>query len=217
MNAEQAILKKIEVAVCDCDEALLEESMEGALQEGLPSYPVMRALTMGLDAARTRLRSHTTSIPEFLLAVDVMNYGFAKLLAFESGDEITSAPKTVVIGVVEGDVHDLGKNIVSGVLKACGFDVVDLGRDVQIGLFAEEALRREASMLALSCMMSTALPSMRSIVAEAKIMMPQMPVIVGGAVLDESVALAMGADGYAESAVMVPEEVSRVLSLQIGV
>jgi methanogenic corrinoid protein MtbC1 len=118
----------------------------------------------------------------------------------------------VVIGVVEGDVHDMGKNIVAGVLEASGYRVVDLGKDVPRDRFLESLKKTKASLLALSTMMSTPLENMRDVIEWVRRLHPEVKILVGGAPLDERLARSIGADGYAEGAADVPGEAARVLA-----
>jgi len=120
----------------------------------------------------------------------------------------------IVIGVVEGDVHDMGKNIVAAVLEASGYPVYDLGKDVPRDTFLESIEKTRASLVALSTMMSTPLENMRDIIRWVRKLHPTTGILVGGAPLDERLAKAMGADGYAEGAADVPEEAERVLGLR---
>ncbi len=126
------------------------------------------------------------------------------------GDEEEN--RTVVIGVVEGDTHDMGKNIVAAVLEASGYRVVDVGRDVPRDVFLSALEETRASILALSTMMSTPLENMREVIQWTRRLHPDVKILVGGAPLDERIAAALGADGYAESAVTAPEEASRLVA-----
>ncbi len=211
--SEETLIDQLSEAVRGFDGQGLDAAFAEAKKCGLSPYEITKALTAGLEAARMELKSHATAIPEFLLSVDIMNYGLQRAYALIPADNAGAEPKNVVIGVVEGDVHDLGKNIIAGVLKACGYNVIDIGRNVEIASFVEQAKTNDASLLALSCMMSTAIANMRSIITWSRRFLPDVPIIVGGAALDESVAASIGADGYAESAVTAPDEAQRLLGV----
>jgi methanogenic corrinoid protein MtbC1 len=209
---DTAVLEHIEKAIQKRDQSLLEEAFLEAEHSGLGMDHVLKALTTGLDSVRVQLKNHSASIPEFLLTVDVLKQGLKKLEAIKPKDQTPRETERIVIGVVEGDVHDLGKNIIAGVLEACGYKVLDMGRDVQARLFIEEVKRARAPILALSCMMSTPLENMREVIAWSRRDLPHTAILVGGAALDEQIAAACGADGYAASAVTVPEEAKRILA-----
>jgi 5-methyltetrahydrofolate--homocysteine methyltransferase len=120
-------------------------------------------------------------------------------------------PVSLVLGVVEGDPHDLGKNIISLIYKSFGYQVYDLGAEVPKDLFVKTVLEKNARILGLSAMMSTTMSMMPEIIREVRIVSPDTLVIVGGAPLDEKIAGSFGADGYAESAVTVLEQTRLML------
>lgn len=195
MNENQA-LKNIEKAVLESDFELAEKALE-CISDKKES---LKALTRGLDAARSKLGDCSYSVAEFLLSVDVMRMGLKTIKEAER-----ESKGRAVIGVVRGDVHDLGKNIVAGVMEACGYEVMDLGRDVSPEKFVEEAEKFNASILALSSMMSTPLKNMAKTIELARSRLPKIRIIAGGAALDEDVAKNLGAHDYAESAVLIPD------------
>ena len=108
----------------------------------------------------------------------------------------------------------MGKNIVAGVLEAAGYQVLDLGKDVPRDRFLEALEETKASLLALSTMMSTPIENMRDVIRWVRKLHPEVKILVGGAPLDERLARAVGADGYAEGAPDVPGEAERVLALR---
>lgn len=210
---EENLLKEFENAVKNQDMFLLEKAFREAASSPLSTGSVLRAMIGGLDVVRVGLNDHSVSIPEFLIAVDILKEGLARLGTLPSAGKSPGEAGTVVIGVVEGDIHELGKNIIAGVLEVSGFTVFDLGRDVSADRFIEKVKESRASILALSAMMSTPLENMRRTVERCKREVPGVYVIVGGATLDRELAEAYGADGYAESVVTVLDELR---SLQAG-
>ena len=208
---EDNLLIELENAVLRQNVPLLEEAFSRAAASRLSREPALTAMAKGLDAARLRLGDHSLSIPEFLLSVDVFKLGLEKLSLLPSASKNQPKTGTIVIGVVEGDIHELGKNIVAGVLEASGYCVIDLGRDVPPRLFIEKVKENRASLLALSTLMSTPLENMKTTVTWCKRELPGVAVIVGGATVDEVIAQNFGADGYAESVVTVCDEVQRLL------
>ncbi len=198
---EQKALNDLEKAVSENNSGLLETALDSVSDQDA----ALQALTNGLDAARERLGNFSSSVAEFLLSVDVMRLGLKRIKKINTGSK-----GRVVIGVVRGDVHDLGKNIVAGVMEACGYEVLDLGRDVSPENFVDEAEKFQASIMALSTMMSTPLQDMGSTIQLCRTRLPKVKIIVGGAPLDEKVAQDLGADSYVESAVGVPELLSNI-------
>jgi len=194
------------------------DRLEGLLRgvgNGHPSLEDARtALMKGIVRARTAFKQGTMSIPELLLSVDAFRNGIGILNRFELAEGRTHGGPSIVVGVVEGDVHDMGKNIVAGVLEASGYIVHDAGRDVPRETFLRLLEDTSAPLLALSSMMSTPLANMRELISWVRRLHPDTGILVGGAALDERLARGLGAQGYAESAAEVPDVVLEVLRLK---
>lgn len=212
------LLLALEQAVFDRDSAALGSLLAEPDGGSLPAGEAVRAMARGMERVRGRLRDQEISIPEFLLSIDVFREGLRKIAGAAGRNSVGRGDpgddeerRTVVIGVVEGDTHDMGKNIVAAVLEASGFRVVDVGRDVPRDVFLSALKETKASILALSTMMSTPLENMREVIEWTRRLHPDVKILVGGAPLDERIAAAIGADGYAESAVTAPEEASRLV------
>lgn len=207
MMTSHPILKQLEQAVFSKDpdqvDALFKEDALNHLDHTL----ILNALTNGLDEARKSLGTMTSSVAEFLLAVDAMRCGFNHLKRIAPVKE--DRPRAV-IGVIQGDVHDLGASIISGVMEALGYDVRELGQNTSTDRFLEELKAFDASILGLSSMMSTTLSDMKETIVRCKRELPEVKIIVGGACLDENLARAIGSDGYAESAVDLPRTLEKI-------
>jgi len=110
---------------------------------------------------------------------------------------------TIVIGTVQGDLHDIGKNIVATLLRASGFEVIDLGFDVSPQKFVEEVERSEANILGMSALLTTTMVNMDAAIKELKNkgLRDQVKVVVGGAPIDQDFARKIGADAAAKDAV----------------
>jgi len=208
------ILDELQAGVFSWAPPVLERNLRASRKAGIPAREVLQALTRGVDQARENFRQGGLSIPEFLVAVDVFRQGASRLRPRIRKNQGLGKAPGVVIGVVEGDVHDLGKNIVAGVLDASGYRVFDLGRDVRRDAFLDALKETAAPLVALSSMMSTPLDDMRELILWVRRLFPDTGILVGGAALDELLAMSLGADGYAESAGGVPEEAERVLALR---
>jgi methanogenic corrinoid protein MtbC1 len=118
----------------------------------------------------------------------------------------------VVIGTVQGDVHDIGKNLIKMMFEVAGFTVYDLGRDVPLEKFAEEQIRTDSEIVALSAMMTTTMMGMKKVVQMIKEKNPQVKIMLGGAPLTADVAKLFGADGYAASAGNAVQEAIKMIS-----
>jgi methanogenic corrinoid protein MtbC1 len=208
--AKRKALKEVEEVILSQDPARVEKVFSKIGLGSVSQDAVLGAMTAGMEKARKGLKEGTCSIPEFLLCIDAFREGIEYLKGLNA--EVARKEDAVVIGVVEGDVHDMGKNIVAGVLEAAGYRVLDLGRDVPRDRFLAALEETKAPLLALSTMMSTPLGNMRDVIRWVRELHPDVKILVGGAPLDERLAQAMGADGYAESAPSVPDEAQRVLA-----
>lgn len=151
----------------------------------------------GLTVVGQRFSDGSYFVPHLLLAADIAREALAQWPAASATD---GAGPCVVLGTVAGDIHDIGKNIVSEVLAASGCQVIDLGVDQPPEAFVEAVHAHEADLVGLSAMMTTTFPSMERTVEALKVACPRVPVIVGGAPVTQEFADAIGADGYGEFA-----------------
>ena len=148
-------------------------------------------------------------MPDFLLSIDRVLVCLDMLARTEDVGSLPDIP--IVIGVVKGDPHDLGKNIIAGIYRAYGYRVVDLGRDVCSDAFVRGVALNRAKILGISAMMSTTMPAMKDIIRDVKAAYPDTKVIVGGAPLNDVLARSYGADAYVESAGSVIEQTMAML------
>lgn len=211
---EEKILTDLEKAISLRDGKKMQDTFREIEDSSLSAEEILKSLTAGMEMVRRQLQEGRCSIPEFLLSVDVFREGTDYLHARSSGVDSEKESIGVVIGVVEGDVHDMGKNIIAAVLEASGYTVHDVGRDVSRETFLDVIEETGASLLALSTMMSTPQEKMREIIQWTRKLYPDVGIIVGGASLDQRLARAIGADGYAENAATAPEETERVAALK---
>jgi len=216
MSEEKNILQKLEDNVSSKDIEYVSKTVRVIDLNYYKPADILDALTRGIEKARLHFRDGIFSLPDFLLAIDAYRMGTAYLKGITPNNMQNTVRRKIVIGVVEGDVHDMGKNIVAAVLEACGHEVYDLGRNVANEAFLDAINSTKADILALSAMMSTPLANMRTLIKMAKTMYPRIGIIVGGASFNSDLALKIGADAYAENAVSVPEETGRlILSLPV--
>jgi len=153
-------------------------------------------------------------LPELIAGAEAMKAAMSVLQVAlkDSGQTLESSGK-VVIGTVEGDIHDIGKNLVASMLRATGFEVIDLGADVKLEKFIEIALREKAEVIALSALLTTTMLNQKRFVGLLvnQNLRQEFKVIVGGAPVSERWAREIGADGYGESAVQAVELVREIL------
>ncbi len=204
-----------EGAVHAGDRQRLANLVVQAYSEGMSPAGMREGLLNGLERARRELMTSRLSLPEFLLAMDVVNHGMEKIAEFDDPDR-DDAGIPLVIGVVQDDPHDLGKNIIAGVYRAYGYRVVDLGRSVEKERFLEAVRIHGARILALSAMMSTTTPFMGEVITAVRSRGDRVVVMAGGAFIDAAMAARFGADGYAESAVTVIEKTKEAYERVFG-
>ncbi len=209
------ILDNIAKSLMAGDDKKITEQVTQAMEEGIPSTRILDdGLIAGMNVVGARFRNHEMFLPEVLLSARAMTAGVALLKPLLIAEDVPSRGK-VVLGSVQGDLHDIGKNLVGIMLEGAGFEVVDLGVDVPPEKFVEAAVSEEASVVGLSALLTTTMDVMKSVVelVGEEGLSDQMKVIVGGAPLSEEFARSIGADGYAYDAA---NAVERVLSMVKG-
>ena len=211
MTESGALLESLHTAVARHDRETLGSTIDRALDAKIPASEVHDAVLLGLDRVRHRFMSNEQSLPDFLLSIDAVIEGLERVSSLEQGSSAVGDGIPLVIGVVEGDPHDMGKNIVAAVYRAYGFRVFDIGCQVPKEEFVRSVVDHQAEILALSAMMSTTVVAMHDIIRSVKSKAPDTVVLVGGAPMDETLARSYGADGYAETAVTVLEETKLAL------
>jgi methanogenic corrinoid protein MtbC1 len=152
-------------------------------------------------------------VPELLMCADALYVGLDILKPHINPDDVGAQAKgQVVIGTVQGDVHDIGKNIIKMMFEVGGFTVHDLGRDVPLEKFVEEQLKTDSEIVALSAMMTTTMMGMQKVIEMIKEKNPDVQIMLGGAPVTSDVASLFGADGYAESAGNAVQEAVKMIS-----
>jgi methylmalonyl-CoA mutase cobalamin-binding domain/chain len=116
----------------------------------------------------------------------------------------------IVMGVIEGDIHDIGKTLVKTMFEAAGWEIYDLGKDVKLEKFVEELKRTKADVVALSALMTTSMLAMPKVIEMLKAQVPDVIIMVGGAPLSPEIAKQYGADGYARDAIAAVQEADRL-------
>lgn len=167
-----------------------------------------RCISPALDTLCSSIKQRKCAIPELLMGLKQVH----RITKAIGGDDTAASKRnqTIVIGVVEGDIHDMGKNIIRDVCKGYGFEVVDLGKNVSSREFIEAAEERRADMACLSTMLSTTIDSVKNTVKALKTSRPGIRVLIGGAFMNDLIASEVGADGYAENAATVMPVIDRV-------
>lgn len=208
------LLKKLHEGVVEFDEDGVRETAERVLAEGLNAYDaIMNGLAAGMEEVGDLYDQQEYFVPELLMCADALYAGLGVLKPHINPDDLGGSAKgQVVIGTVQGDVHDIGKNIIKMMFEVGGFTVHDLGRDVPLEKFVEEQLNTESEIVALSAMMTTTMMGMQKVVEKIKEKNPNVQIMLGGAPVTSDVAQLFGADGYAESAGNAVQEAVKMIS-----
>jgi corrinoid protein of di/trimethylamine methyltransferase len=167
-----------------------------------------------MDVVGEQFGSGDVFLPELLMAANAFKAAMEILKPeLEAQNKKTAQPGTIIIGTVRGDVHNIGKDIVSTVLETKGFDVVDIGVDNGALEFIQEAEKAQADVIALSCLMTTTMPAQKEIIEtlEEMDLRDKYFVIVGGGPVTQEWADEINADGYGESAVNAPALIKELI------
>ena len=140
-------------------------------------------------------------LPQLMMSAQAMSNGF-KALENELTDKTQPAKNKIIMATVKGDIHDIGKNIVSLMLGNYGFEVIDLGKDVDAETIINTAVDQNVQIIGLSALMTTTMPEMPKVLEAARIRgLTNLKFMIGGAVVDQEYATEIGASGYAADAV----------------
>jgi 5-methyltetrahydrofolate--homocysteine methyltransferase len=194
------------------------EEVEELLARDLTPYDVLtRGLVAGMEIVGDDFRDGILFVPEVLMAAKAMKAGMAVLrpLLVETG-----APKigTVVIGTVKGDIHDIGKNLVSMMLEGAGFDVFDLGINTDVDAYLQAIEEHNPDILGMSALLTTTMPYMRTVidVLKEKGIRKDIIVLVGGAPLNDAFAEDIEADAYCRDASVAVETAKKFMAIRKG-
>ena len=210
----EKLLKELSEGVVEYDEERVKKASNEVLDKGLNVYDaVMNGLAAGMEKVGALYDQQEYFVPELLMCADALYAGLDILKPHIRLEDLGDKPKgQVVIGTVQGDVHDIGKNIIKMMFEVAGFTVHDLGRDVPLEKFVEEQLRTDAEIVALSAMMTTTMMGMKKVVEMIKEKNPNVAIMLGGAPVTRDTAGLFGADGYAESAGNAVQEAIKMIS-----
>lgn len=196
------ILQSIFDSIVDGDRDSTQSGVVQALEKGLSPQQI---LNEGLIAAMTRVgqlfEEGEYYVPEMLIAARAMQSGLAELKPRLVASGVQSVGK-VAIGTVKGDLHDIGKNLVAMMLEGAGFEIIDLGADVDPGKFIDAVRLQQVDIIGMSALLTTTMTNMKVTIDALKDagLRDQVKVLVGGAPVTEAFASQIGADGYSPDA-----------------
>ena len=179
-----------------------EEVTKAALEAGVEATELLaKRMIPAMDEVGRRFECNEYFVPELLIAARAMKTALT-IITPALADAGAEAVGRVVIGTVQGDLHDIGKNLVASMLEGGGFEVVDLGVDVSPDKFVEAAKEKEGSIVALSALLTTTMTMMKAVIdaLEAAGIRQNTHVIIGGAPITQQYADEIGADGYSDNA-----------------
>jgi 5-methyltetrahydrofolate--homocysteine methyltransferase len=202
-------------AVQEGDDKKVVQLVQEALAEGLPAMDILeKGLVPGVQALGQLFKDGQVYLPEILISTRAMNKGLEELQPHLASADIHQKG-TVVLGTVEGDMHDIGKNLVGMMLGSNGFNVVDMGVDVSADSFASAAKESNADIVAISGLLTTTIIYMPTVIGalEKAGLKNKVKVMIGGAPVTREFANSIGAEGFAEDCASAVDETARLMAL----
>src|SRR5512145_2455367 len=202
MASKEELLQELSDAIISCKKDRVIAAVEKAKETMEPAEIIDKGLAAGMNQVGTLFERGKLFLPHVMMAADAMTAGVKLLEADMPAGTGTKKLGVIVNGTVEGDVHDIGKSIVSTMLQSAGFEVHDIGRDVPVRNFIEKAKEVDADMIGISALMTTTLQGQKEIIEMLKEegLRNRVKVMVGGAPATQAWADKIGADCYAENA-----------------
>jgi 5-methyltetrahydrofolate--homocysteine methyltransferase len=195
-----SVLQTLTEAIKKGDRKSATAATTQAIQEGLAARAILDAMVAGMDDVGQRFKNNQIFVPEMLIASRAMKESMALLepLLVKAG---IKPAFTAVIGTVQGDLHDIGKNLVAMMWKGANFGVVDLGTNVAPEKFVAAAREHNAQVIGLSALLTTTMPAMKTTVDAVRAAgLKNTRIVIGGAPITQDVAKQIGADGYGPDA-----------------
>jgi len=214
MNVKEEVFNRLSESIINLDIVGVQAAAREAVENGIPAYEViMKGMSRGMEVVGKKFQNGEYFLSDLIMAGEAMKAGMEVLRPHL---KLTQAESTgrIVIGTVEGDIHDIGKNIVSTLLVSAGFEVYDLGVDVKAERFIEKVREVKANILAMSALLTVTMHRMKEVIEglDKARLREEVKVIVGGAPIDEQFARNVGADAYGRDAVSGVEECKRLIS-----
>lgn len=199
---KEELFAKISEAVVEMEDEDVVDLCQQTLDMGIDAAETIKyGLIAGMDQVSKLYETGEYFLPEVLTASYALNEGVELLKPYIKQEETSESVK-VVIGVVEGDTHDIGKNLVKIMCESAGFEVYDLGRDVPLDAFVDTAVEKECDFICMSTLMTTTMAGMKTVIEklEERGIRNQFKVMIGGGPISQKFADEIGADGYSVDA-----------------
>jgi 5-methyltetrahydrofolate--homocysteine methyltransferase len=215
------ILQEMADAVINRDKEACAKLADKAIKEDLdPIEAIQEGFAKGMEVVGNNFECGKIYLPEMMSSAQAMNLGVKVLepaLATKSPEAVKKEGK-IILATVQGDMHDIGKNIVKLIMSTAGFEIIDLGRNVKVERIIDEAQDKKADIIALSALMTTTMGYMPVLIEELTEMgfKQDFKVMVGGAPVTEKWVKQIGADGYARDAIGAVKVAKELVKNKIG-
>jgi 5-methyltetrahydrofolate--homocysteine methyltransferase len=208
-----ANLEEIAIALISGKRDVVKAKVEEALSAGIGPEAVLNdGLVAGMSVIGERFRRNMVYVPEVLISARAMKAGMEVLAPRLSAEGVQPIGK-VVLGTVKGDLHDIGKNLVSMMLQGGGYQIIDLGTDVSAERFVSAAKEHGATLIGMSALLTTTMPYMADVIKAVKDSgLKGVHAFIGGAPVTQQFANEIGADGYAPDAATAVEIARRLIA-----
>ncbi len=207
-----ADLKALADSIIKGDQAQALEITKMALSEGTGAKKVLNeGLIAGMDVVGDRFKKNEVYIPEVLIAARAMKTAM-EVLEPELVKAGVEPIGRFLIGTVQGDLHDIGKNLVAMMLKGAGFEIVDLGVDISPDAFVEQAKSTGVNLIGMSALLTTTMPSMETTIKALKDARIDAKIMIGGAPVTQGYADKIGADAYSPDAASAVETAKNLVA-----
>ena len=196
------ILQEIAQQLQDGKVKVVKELVQQAIDEGIPAEKILQeGLIAGMNVIGEQFRNNEIFVPEVLVSARAMNQGAALLKPLLQAEGVEAIGK-IALGTVQGDLHDIGKNLVKMMLEGKGFEVIDLGTDVAPEAFVAAIKEQDCKIVALSALLTTTMGVMEDVIKaiDAAGLRDQVTIMVGGAPINQEFADKIGADAYTSDA-----------------
>jgi corrinoid protein of di/trimethylamine methyltransferase len=216
--SKNEILERLTNAVVEGNMEASKKFANEALRTGIDPYvAIMEGCSKGMERLSKKYDEGEAFVPEILIAADAMNAAIAILKPHMKVEKTTHKGK-VALGVCEGDVHDIGKNIVKIMLDAAGYEIIDLGPSVPVKVFVETVREKKPDVLGISALMTMTMTGMGEVIAALKDsqLRDAVKVIVGGGPVSNEYAERIGADGFGDNGPDAVKLVGRIMAAKEG-
>ncbi len=216
MATKEELLKRLSDGVVEMEDDDVIKASNEYIDAGYPAFDgIMNGLVDGMNRASVLYDEEEYFVTDVLLCSDAMYEGL-NIMRPHLKDNDNRAKKKAIIGVVEGDTHDIGKNLVRIMMETAGFDMIDLGRDVPLDEFVTKAKELEVDLVCMSTLMTTTMRGMEVVIKklEEAGIRDKVKVLIGGGPISQKYCDQIGADGYSENAVEAVKLAKRVLDLE---